>query len=149
MRTRTKKQRGMLLIEALIAILIFSIGILGLVGLQAKAIALSSDAKHRADAAILANQLIGRLAVASPAAAAGFAHHPEGSAACAPSGTEGTEAAVTEWLAEVAASLPGADSSKQQVTVDTTNGVVVVTICWQPQDGRQHRHVVTTQMQWQ
>jgi type IV pilus assembly protein PilV len=44
-----------MLLEALIAILIFSFGILGLVGLQANAINLSTDAKYRADAALLAN----------------------------------------------------------------------------------------------
>ncbi|HYD97326.1 MAG TPA: type IV pilus modification protein PilV [Noviherbaspirillum sp.] len=143
------RQGGMLLIEALVAILIFSIGILGLVGLQARAVAMSTDAKQRADAAILANQLIGRLAIASPASAAGFAHRPGGNAACAPSGAESSDSTVTEWLTEVEASLPGADKSRQQVVIDTATGVVVVTLCWQPPDGKFHRHVVTTQMQWQ
>jgi type IV pilus assembly protein PilV len=146
---RPANQQGMMLLEALIAILIFSFGILGLVGLQANAINLSTDARYRTDAALLANQLIGRLSVASPAAVSGFAHRPGGSTACAPSGANSSDAAVTAWLTEVERTLPGATSATQQVIVDTSNNVVVVTICWQPNNGSQHRHTVTTQMQWQ
>lgn len=143
-----RKQSGLMLLETLVAILIFSFGILGLVSMQANAISLNTDAKHRADAALLANQLIGRLAVSSPASAAGFAHRSSGTA-CSPSGSDSSDAAVTDWLAEVNATLPGADSAKQQITVDTSNNVVVIALCWKPTNGIQHKHIVTTQMQWQ
>ena len=46
-----KKQRGVMLIEGLIAILIFSLGVLAMVGMQAQAINHTSQAKYRADAA--------------------------------------------------------------------------------------------------
>lgn len=144
-----RKQDGMMLIEALVAILIFSVGILGLIALQAHAINLSSDAQHRTDAALLANQLIGRLSVANPAEATQFAHRPDGANMCAPSGSNSDHDAVQEWLTEVAATLPGAPADKQQVQIDTTNNVLVLTICWEPHIGSQHRHTVTTQMQWQ
>lgn len=147
--TYSRNQSGMLLIEALVAIVIFSVGILALIGLQAKAISLNTDAQYRADAAILANQLIGRLAVAAPASAASFAHRASGSTLCAPSGSDSTEPTVTDWLREVNATLPGADTSKQQITIDTTNNVVVVTLCWKANGGTTHNNVVTTQMQWQ
>jgi type IV pilus assembly protein PilV len=55
------RQSGMMLIEALIAILIFSVGILGLVGLQATAVKVSGDAKYRSEAALLANEVIGKM----------------------------------------------------------------------------------------
>ena len=138
-----------MLLEAMIAILIFSFGILGLIGLQANAISLSTDAKYRADAALLANQLIGRLAVADPAVAASFAHRPNGSTVCAPVGKNSTSSVLTGWLAEVNATLPNAGSAKQQVIVNTTTKVVVITLCWQAPHGSQHRHTVTTQLQWQ
>ncbi len=54
-----KQQAGVMLLEALIAILIFSLGILGVVGMQASAIAASRDAKYRSDASLLANDLVG------------------------------------------------------------------------------------------
>jgi type IV pilus assembly protein PilV len=56
-----KKQSGVMLLEALIAILIFSLGILGVVGMQASAIAANRDAKYRTDAGLLANELIGEM----------------------------------------------------------------------------------------
>ena len=56
-----KQQAGVMLLEALIAILIFSIGVLGIVGLQAVALDVSRDATYRADAALLANELAGQV----------------------------------------------------------------------------------------
>jgi type IV pilus assembly protein PilV len=54
-------QSGVMLLEALIAILVFSLGILSLVALQATAVQLTSDAKYRTDATLLANRLIGQM----------------------------------------------------------------------------------------
>ncbi len=56
-----RKQTGMMLLEAMIAILIFSIGILGVIGLQATSVKLVGDAKYRSDAGQLANDLIGQM----------------------------------------------------------------------------------------
>ena len=54
-------QQGVVLLESLIAILIFSLGVLGIVGLQAAMIKSTSDAKYRADASYIAQQRIGRM----------------------------------------------------------------------------------------
>ncbi len=54
-------QKGVVLLESLIAILIFSLGILGLVGLQAATIKGTADAKYRAEASYVAQQRIGAL----------------------------------------------------------------------------------------
>lgn len=56
-----KYQSGIMLLEALIAILIFSLGVLGVVGLQASSFAASRDAQYRTDAGLLANDLIGQM----------------------------------------------------------------------------------------
>lgn len=55
------KQRGIVLLEGMIAILIFSFGILAIVGLQAASIRHTTDAKYRVDASFLANQSIGMM----------------------------------------------------------------------------------------
>ena len=47
------KQSGVMLLEAMIAVLIFSMGVLALVALQATSIKLSADAKYRAVAAMM------------------------------------------------------------------------------------------------
>ena len=51
-------QCGVVLIESLIAVLIFSIGILALVGVQATMIKSTNDAKYRADASFIAQQRV-------------------------------------------------------------------------------------------
>lgn len=52
---------GFALIEALIAILLFALGVLGLVGLQVSLTRATTSAKFRADAAYLAQDLIGQM----------------------------------------------------------------------------------------
>lgn len=54
-----EKQRGMMLLEGLIAIVIFSLGILAIVGLQSASVRHTTDAKYRMDASFLANQSLG------------------------------------------------------------------------------------------
>lgn len=54
-------QAGVVLIEVLVGVLVFSIGILAIVGLQAFAVEQVSDAKYRLDASMIANQRIGRM----------------------------------------------------------------------------------------
>jgi type IV pilus assembly protein PilV len=54
-------QKGAILLESLIAMLIFSMGILALVGLQAAMISNTSDAKYRSVASYLAQQKLGEL----------------------------------------------------------------------------------------
>jgi len=54
-------QKGVALLEALIAVLLFSFGVLALVGLQASTMRITTDAKMRVDASYLANQKIGEM----------------------------------------------------------------------------------------
>lgn len=58
-RNGKSAQHGVVLLEALIAILLFSMGVLALVGLQAAMIKNTSDAKYRSDASYIAQQRIG------------------------------------------------------------------------------------------
>ncbi|MEO8675062.1 MAG: hypothetical protein ABI569_05750 [Casimicrobiaceae bacterium] len=58
---RRLAQRGSFLLEALIAVLIVAFGVLGLIGLQARAIQNVDDAQYRAEAAFLANSLLGQM----------------------------------------------------------------------------------------
>lgn len=146
-------QRGSMLLEGLIAILLFSVGILALMGLQAVAIRTTGDAKYRAEAAFLANQIIGQMFVDDPATLAGYAHNATtGVGNCQFSGTASANANVTAWLGDAATlgtvrgSLPGATSALQQIIVGANN-LVTVTICWKgPQEATPHQHVAVTQI---
>lgn len=54
-------QQGVILLEALIAILIFSMGILAIVGLQAAMVKSTADAQYRAEASYIAQQALGAM----------------------------------------------------------------------------------------
>jgi type IV pilus assembly protein PilV len=54
-------QQGVVLLEALIAILLFSMGVLALVGLQGAMIKNTSDANYRVAASFIAQQRIGQI----------------------------------------------------------------------------------------
>jgi type IV pilus assembly protein PilV len=127
--------RGSVLLEAFMAILLFSIGILGMMGLQAAATKNSSEAKYRAEAAYLANQIIGRMWADSRDNLARYVHNPSVTGPCEFSGGASQYAPVTAWIGNseahgtVAGTLPGAVASRQQITVAPDNRVSV-TLCW-------------------
>jgi type IV pilus assembly protein PilV len=56
-----KAQRGSVLLEALIAVVIFSFGILAISGLQAAMIKNTTDATYRAEAAYVVQQYLGEM----------------------------------------------------------------------------------------
>jgi type IV pilus assembly protein PilV len=141
------KQRGSMLLEGLIAILIFSAGIVALMGLQAVSIRVSADSKYRADAAFLANQIIGQMWV-DRTSLASYAHQATG-AACSPTGAASANLNVTNWLGSagtlstVVDSLPAATA---QIIIGANN-LVTVTVCWRaPQATAPSNHTVTAQI---
>lgn len=126
-------QRGAMLLEALIGILIFSTGILALIGMQALSITYASDAKYRADASFLANQVIAEMWV-----------HRTTIGNYAYDGTGTPPAEITTWVAAIEGALPGAATYKPIITVDAATGQVSVTVRWRPPNAeaeRNHRTV--------
>lgn len=151
-RTAITTQKGSVLLEAFIAIVLFSIGILGLVGVQATALKNSAEAKNRAEAAYLANQIIGRMWADNPANLGSYAHNPTAGAGCNFAGGASANANVTAWLGTVstpgtvAGNLPGAPPARQQITIGANNEVTV-TICWQkPGETVPHTYVGIAQI---
>lgn len=125
------RQSGSAILEALIAILIFSVGILAMVGMQATAISNVSDAKYRADAGFLSDQIIGVLwanRVASTVAGV-TVYSPDPSFACntASSGVCANPT-VQQWAAsDVAAALPNSTAS-----IAISGAQATVTLTWRP-----------------
>lgn len=148
-RTARAMQSGGMLLEALIAILLFSIAILGLAGLQARGIEVVRDAEYRAQASLFANQIVGHM-WADRFNVPLFALNA-GAAACAVGNNNSAHPAVISWLnglaGAVPGALPGAAGLTQQIEVDPNN-VVTVTVCWQsPQDAAPHAFTMTAQIQ--
>jgi type IV pilus assembly protein PilV len=146
---RARPGRGFTMMEVLVSLLVFSLGVLALVGIQASAARMATDARDRSTATFLADQLLARMLISDPASAATFAHRPSGTTACNPSGASSTNAVVTGWLAEVAAQLPNATAALQQVVVDAGTGLVTVRLCWQNGNEPPRSLTVSNQVQWQ
>jgi len=66
MMKNTHSAQGFVLIEVLVALLIFAFGMLGLLGFQANAAKLTTESQFRTDAAALVDELIGQMRVADP-----------------------------------------------------------------------------------
>lgn len=115
--TARLRQSGFSLIEGMVAILIFSFGILALVSMQATSIQQSSGARYRSEASLLANDLIGQMWVSDRTAATLQANFNTGGAAYA------------TWLENVQATLPTAAASAPTVTV-SAEGVATINLFW-------------------
>lgn len=125
-------ESGFLLIEALISILIFSVGLIGLLGLQAMAINNTLHGKYRTDASYLANSIVGQMMV------------DRTNVAVYADGTN-VSANRTAWNAEVAAALPNASTS---ITIAGGSTVTVV-VSWRNADeseSQQHNYTAIAQV---
>ncbi|WP_164885011.1 type IV pilus modification protein PilV [Rubrivivax rivuli] len=153
-RVPCARRGGFTMIEVLVALLVFSLGVLALVSIQATATRMAGDARDRAVATFLADQLLARMLIADPATATTFQHKPSGTTACNPSGAESTNAVVTGWLAEVLRQLPNATAGLQQIVVVPPSAPditarVIVTLCWQNGNDAPRSLSVSNQVQWQ
>lgn len=131
-------QAGVVLLEALLAILIFSLGILALVGLQAMAVKQTTDAKYRSEAALLANEFIGQMWVSDRTATTLIANFKTGGAS------------YNTWLTRVSNTLPGVTAHPPTVTVSAT-GFVTINIYWlapsDPSGSAPHNYLTVAQIQ--
>ncbi|MBE7419940.1 MAG: type IV pilus modification protein PilV [Ideonella sp.] len=134
---RNRRQDGFSLIEALVAIFIFSIGILALIALQVTSVRQSTNAKYRSEAALLANRLLGEMWVSDRVAANLQTNF----------GTGGT--VYNTWNTAVQATLPASGASAPQVSV-SASGIVQVDIFWKaPNEGASapaHRYTTMAQI---
>lgn len=113
-----RNQGGVMLIEVLIGMLIFSIGILAMLGMQTTALRATVDAKYRSEAGFLANQIVGIMW--SDADNLG-----DYATATCPSTTT-----CNAWLTSVEAALPSA-TGPNAPTIAVSGRQVTVTVRWQ------------------
>lgn len=143
-------QAGVLLLEALVAILIFSLGVLAIIQLQAVSIKQASAAQYRSEAALLANDLISRMWASDKTAATLQANFRSGSQA---------GAAYNQWLASVqASSLPNVSAANNTLPTvtfvsvpagagGTASSLATVTIFWQgPGETAPHNYTTVAQL---
>ncbi|WP_417066918.1 type IV pilus modification PilV family protein [Niveibacterium terrae] len=130
------RQTGVVLLEALVAVFIFSFGILGLVGMYAASIKNSTEAKFRTDAAFLVDSLVAQMQVSDEVGRKTSFASPDGDA-------------FKKWRDDrVYAVLPGAKitGAEPSVVFGTANSSeVTITLKWQAKnDSAIRKYVVTS-----
>jgi len=109
-------QQGVVLLESMIAILIFSMGVLAIVGLQAAMIKNTADSKYRSEASYIAQTRIGQM-WADPANAANYVEAGTDISALLPSGTRTvTQPATGQFTVTVTWQQPGAGETQHNFT---------------------------------
>jgi type IV pilus assembly protein PilV len=126
-----KKQQGVILLESLMAILIFSLGILSIVALLGVSVKNSSSAKYRTEASLLANQVIGQMETGQRTYAALLAGY------ASPAGTN-----FVTWQTTVADTLPGVSGANLPTIEIAADQTATITVRWQaPGDNAAHKFV--------
>ncbi|MCL2296916.1 MAG: hypothetical protein FWC38_04485 [Proteobacteria bacterium] len=70
-RKERSGQRGGMLLEVLVSVLLFALGIVALVGLQGRSLGVTDDVQHRAEAMHLTNAYMGKILAAANGGLAG------------------------------------------------------------------------------
>lgn len=128
-----RRQQGVAMLEAMIAIVILAIGLLGSVGLQARSYSSLSDASARAEATIAADKLLGIMSNDTANL---------NSYALVEGATGSTQ--VATWLADTKAAIPSAIVSVQ-LTPQVRRTLVQISIRWtRKTGGEENKHVLTS-----
>lgn len=127
------QQRGSVMLESLIAILIFSLGILSLVALLGASVKNTTSAAYRTQASLLASQVIGQMWAGDKSNAALLAnfdgHGPQ------------------SWQDNVKQALPGVVVATAPTISVAPDSTVTVTIFWRaPGDSDVHKHVTVARI---
>jgi type IV pilus assembly protein PilV len=110
-RRCSRQQSGFMLIEAMVSAMLFALGILGMIRMQAESIRFSVDAYERNHAALMANELV----------AAMWA-----SQSITPDADK-----YSAWQARLSdESISGLHSPSSSISAADANGAVTITISW-------------------
>ena len=128
-------QRGSSLLEGLLAIILFSIGLLSLLILLSATLIESSNARYRIEASLLINDLVSHMWIGD---------HSLNGLKTRYADTTSTD--YQSWFTSVSNRLPGvsAKTNTPQITIDDARNVTV-NLRWQvPGDSNSHQMIVQT-----
>lgn len=138
-----------MLIETLITIVIISISMLGIIAMYTESIRNNTEARYRADASFIANEIIAGMRVDDRRPSVLKSNYEGGIG-----GTDGPK--YTQWVANMIDNgrLPGVAENPPMITVteldgfsppDTSKSLVTIILRWQvPNSPTVHSYVVTT-----
>ncbi|WP_431113041.1 type IV pilus modification PilV family protein [Variovorax paradoxus] len=128
MKGSRARQRGSVLLEAVVGIFVLSFGVLAIVGLQAAMNHAQGTAKFRADAANLAAELVGLMWVDQP----GLAFYTTDQCK--------TRSACRQWAAKVASAIPKGETE----ILNLGSGAVEIKVKWTSAMEGEHVYVLRT-----
>lgn len=141
-------QRGFTLVEMLVALVVLTIGMLGVVGMQLQAMRYNTDAYLRTQATTLAYDIMDRMRANRGAAIAGlyaYTARPSGTIADCTAQCSSDEMArydVAAWYDAIAARLPPSRNGLSSIAFDGTN--YTINIRWNERElAVEHTWVVT------
>lgn len=129
-----KEQSGSTLIEVLIAVLVLSVGLVGMATLQFNAVRLNHDALLRSHATSLAQDIADSLR-ANPGAAINGDYNIALAAAAPTNPASIANIDLARWKANLAAVLPAGDGSIVQQGATPGGNEFTVTVCWDEDRG--------------
>lgn len=134
-----KYQRGSSLLEALIALLILSFSVLGLIGLQANLLRIGSQSRYRLEASMLGRNIAGMIAVD----ASNVGCYALVTTSAIPCASTDAQAQAAAWRKEVMDTLPNAVEPSIAVASDR---IATVTLSWKaPKDPATRNLVIIVQ----
>jgi type IV pilus assembly protein PilV len=120
-------QRGVALLEVLIAFFVLSIGLLGLAAMQMKTLQFNQGAYQRSQATILANDMLDRMRANRVAALADDYEVGAFSSTGSGTGLPGTD--LSTWFTSVSGNLPSGQA-KIHCDSDIHYKLCTISICW-------------------
>lgn len=130
-RTHPARARGFAMVEVIVGMLLFSVGILGLVSLLGTMTTAQSSSMFRSEAAALSGELIGNMWADSSTNRLSYV---SGSTAC-------SYAPCAQWIEKVSTRLPRGSAD---IAIDATTGVTTISISWVVPAEGEHTYVTST-----
>jgi type IV pilus assembly protein PilV len=136
-----RSQKGVTMIEVLVAVIVLSIGLLGLAGLQSAGLTHNQSASFRSTATMMTYSILDSMRANRMEAMNGSYNITLG--ASATSGSSVAEQDLDDWLSELALRLPAGTGA-----IHVDNNVVTVTIQWDDSRGAlaAQQFVLTTRL---
>ena len=144
--TNMRRQAGFSLIEVLIALLVLSLGLLGLAFLQVMNVRYTTSAQHRTMATNLATEVLDmmrsnprHLVVYNRLTEGSFAGVVADPAGCSKTGDDAATALnnLTRWRCDVVSQLPGGRGSVVVAGDDVIGYTATVSLTWSDDAGRE------------
>jgi type IV pilus assembly protein PilV len=113
---RRTTQRGSMMVEVLVSVVLLSVSVLGLVRVLGQSVKDSGELEYRSEASTMADETIGRMWVMDPTTLAAYATTMTGNITELPSGTRTVTVAGNVITVTLTWQAPGASASQYQIS---------------------------------